>query len=380
MKSTVLWLFLAGFTGLASGQNLICNGGFESPAAVGDYLVTDVPCWQTTTNQKIELQGKSLGGATNVQGNQYVELDVASNSDIYQDIPTEPGKRYLVRFWMANRSGSPRSAYKLLWDGAVVGSALRAAGETAFIRVNAEVVATKTVSRVTLAADGPSDGVGDLIDEVSVVPIPFAGSRLGYNYYIPHFADGDTWVSTISLSSTSPLGFFSNNIEYTVYGDDGKELDARLNRVLTLNPAGSVTVDSPRPAALRAGWVKITSSEPLAASVIFRNIIPGRFDLEATVPAREPTTVTVAPFDNTDFTTGFAVANPVLIPITLSFTFVDSGGTLISTETLPLGARAHTSFALGSKFSRTANKKGQVRIAASDASGNPALFVPLGLR
>lgn len=377
MKSILLWLVFAGATW---GQNLLCNGGFESPQFPASVTATDLPCWQTSGGQKIEVQRKSAAFVNGVLGSQYVELDVNSNSDIYQDIPTVVGQRYLIRFWMANRIGSTSSAYRILWDGAELGTAQRTSSETTFTRVFAEVAATKTVSRVGIAANGPSDSVGDLLDEVSVVAISTAGSRLGYNYYLPHFADGGGWGSSLLLSNLSPPGYFAANIEYTVYADDGTVLDPRLNGTVTLNPAGSTVIDSPRPAILRAGWVKVSSSEPLQASLIFRSTLSGAFPLEATVLARELTSETVAPFDNTNFITGFAAANPGTAPITLTFTFVDQSGLTFSTTTLPLGALAHTSFAFASKFPQVGNRKGEVRIAATDAAGNPANFLPLGLR
>ena len=236
-----LW---AGLAGAAWGQNLLCNGGFESPQVGADSTMTDVPCWQTSGGQKIELQRKSAQYASGTIGNQHVELDVNTNSDIYQDVATVPGQRYLVRFRMANRTGSPRSAYRILWDGAATGTALRNSTETTFVAVTAEVVATKTVSRIGFAADGPSDGVGDLLDDVTLVPIPAAGSRLGYTLLLSPTmrmaADG----SPVSPSSIPRLpGYFAApRLKRRFFGDDGTELEAR--QTITLSPAGSTMIES----------------------------------------------------------------------------------------------------------------------------------------
>lgn len=366
---------------LAHGQNLICNGGFESPQFGGTYTVTDLPCWQTSGGQQIEVQSKGANAASGVLGNQYVELDVTTNSDIYQDIPTVIGQRYLIRFWVANRVGSPSSAFKVLWDGTLLGTVTRLATNTTFSRVFAEVVATKTVSRVAFAANGPSDSVGDLLDEVSVNPIPAVGSRLGWTYYIPHFTDGTGWESSLSLANTSPPGYFAANVEYTVYGDDGKVLDTKLNGTISLDPAASTTIPSPQAGTNRVGWVKVVSSEPLRASVVFRFITPGKTDLEATVLSRELTSQTVAPFDNSGvFITGFAALNPNAFPITLTFSFRDTAGVAIVTGRKTLLASAHASFPMNTEFPATSGKKGSVEIVATDAAGDPVNFAPLGLR
>lgn len=362
--------------GAVWGQNLLCNSSFELPQITGDYAITDVPCWQTSGTQKIEVQRKSLGVVTNVIGTQYVELDNASNSDIYQDFATVPGQRYLVRLWIANRAPSTRSQFNIYWDGALLGTASRT--ENSFVRAAAEVVATKTVSRIGLAAGGTSDGYGDLVDEVTVVPIPAAGSRAGYTYYLPHYAHGGGWASSILVVNTSPTGFFSTTVEKTQFNDAGVEVGAR--QTVTLDPAGSTVLETTPPAELQTGWVRLVSTEPLETAIIFRNIVPGRFDLEATVPAREATTATTAPFDNAAFTTGFAAANPSSTPVTLTFAFRETNGLIFSTVTLPIGPYGHTAFAFGDKFPQTAGKKGSVLISATDAAGNPAQFVPLGLR
>ncbi len=378
MKNFVLGIVLAAFAGRLSAQNLICNGGFESPQLGASGGFTDMPCWHSTTTQKLEVQNKSAGYVQGVIGTQYVELDVNTNADIYQDIPTVPGQRYMIRFWAANRIGSTRSAFRVLWDDALLGTALRDSGQTTFGRFAAEVVATKTVSRFGIAADGPSDSLGDLVDEVSVTPIPAAGSRLGHVYYLPHYADGAEWSSSLSLGNTSPN--FAATVQYSVYGDDGAELDPFLNGTVTLGPTASTVIDSPKPPELRTGWVKVQSSEPLRATVIFRSAVAGRLDLEATVLARELTTEMVAPYDNAGFTTGMAVVNPGTAPLTLAFVFHGSAGGILSTASLPLGPNAHVSFAIPAKFPLVAERSGLVEIRATDAAGNPANFVPLGLR
>lgn len=371
------WLCLA-CSGVALGQNLLCNGGFELPQVTTNSAQIELPCWRTDGGQKMEVQRRAGNFVDGVIGNQYVELDVNSNSDIYQDIPTVVGQRYLVHVWVANRFDSVSSAFQFTWDGNLFATVQRSGEDLTFTRFSAEVVATKTVSRLSILAAGPSDSVGDLLDEVSVLPIASPGSRLGYTYYIPHYADGGGWASSLLLANTSP--FFSATVEYTVLADNGTELDSRVNGTLILNVLGSTVIESPRPATLRTGWVRVASSEPLRASVIFRSILPGRFDLEATVLARELTTETVAPFDNTTFVTGFAAVNPNSFPITLTFSFRDAAGLVISTNFLSLAPGAHTSFAFGDQFASSRDRKGAVQIRATNGAGNPVDFLPLGLR
>jgi hypothetical protein len=375
LGATLLLAAIVGPSALA--QNLVCNGGFELPV-VADFAPTDVPCWQTSGGQKIEIQNKATGAAFGTLGQQHVELDVNSDSDIYQDIPTVVGQRYRIRFYIANRVGSSSSAYRVLWDDALLGTALRAQDQTTFIRITSEVVATKTVSRIGFQANGPSDSIGDLIDEVTVMPIPAVGSDLGYTYYLPHYAHGGQWTSDISLVNTSPPGYFAASVQKTVYRGDGTILEATQS--LTLNPAGSTTLRSPVPPVLSTGWVKIVSSEPLILSIVFRQVIAGRIDQDASVLSREPTTRIVGPYDNTDFTTGFAVANPTAFPMLLNFSFRNAAGAEIGNGVQSLRAQGHTAFTLPDAFTATARTKGSVIITGTYADGTPAPFLPLGLR
>lgn len=362
----------------AWSQNLVCNGGFESPAFTATSTRTTLPCWHSNTGQPIEVQTRAAGYATGTLGNQHLELDVDSNSGIYQDVPTVAGQRYRILFWVANRSGSPGSRVRIAWNGVEVSEAARSADQTGFVAIFSEVVATGPVSRLGFNAAGPSDGVGDLLDEVSLVPVPSAGSLLGYTYYIPHFADGDGWKSDILIANASIA--FGTAVEYTVIGDDGAEVAANLKGSFTLDVRRSRVIESPGSPVLRTGWVKIRSAEPINASVIFRQSAAGRPDYEATVLAREPIKRAVAPFDNSgSFITGFAVMNPGASTLQITMRYYDDSGTL-ATDTVTLQPNAHTAFALTDRVTASRGKRGLIEMTGADASGNPMDFVPLGLR
>lgn len=170
------------FAGSASAQNLLTNGSFESPAfPPGTVNGPDpIPGWTSTGG--FEVWNQFQGPAAD--GNQYLELDVSTCTTISQTIPTSASKNYLISLAFAARDGVADNRIEVLWNGAVIGSA-SADGSTQ----NGNVVWTHYTFPAQAGGAGSStlqirnvdtcDGLGSLLDDVSVVQAPVPAPVLG---------------------------------------------------------------------------------------------------------------------------------------------------------------------------------------------------------
>ncbi len=82
--------------GCGSGDELLGNGGFESPGvAPGTFVLFDaalVPPWSTTdVANQIEIWGDGFNGTPAFEGTNFAELNANSAGTLYQDVVTTPG-------------------------------------------------------------------------------------------------------------------------------------------------------------------------------------------------------------------------------------------------------------------------------------------------
>ena len=157
-------------------SDLVENGSFEDPALPGTSSLTDVPAgW--TSDGGFEIW-RGLFGFMAQDGSQHLEMDVAANTTIFQDLVTVPGTTYRLSFALANRpdfpgGGGPGPALSRIeasWDANVVLTAERT--ESTWKVFETFVTATKSTTRLELRAAGTSDGLGDFLDDVQVVEAP----------------------------------------------------------------------------------------------------------------------------------------------------------------------------------------------------------------
>jgi choice-of-anchor C domain-containing protein len=109
---------------LPSG-NLVTNGDFESPYLHGPQALvtysapsTDIPGWKVSDGT-LDLNGLYWENASGRQSLDMSGVDVAGRLE--QDVPTVPGKTYVLDFAMAgNPGGPPVKEMDVLWNGARV--------------------------------------------------------------------------------------------------------------------------------------------------------------------------------------------------------------------------------------------------------------------
>src|SRR5262245_73711 len=125
LRARTLFASLAAAASLASpavADELVVNGGFESPALEpGSWDVFgEIRGWHTASGPGIEIQNRVAGEPAS--GDQHVELDSHASSAMYQILDTVPGATYLVTYRVSARPGTDAADNRLevLWNGAVI--------------------------------------------------------------------------------------------------------------------------------------------------------------------------------------------------------------------------------------------------------------------
>jgi hypothetical protein len=154
-------------------RNLIVNGSFEAPA-IGDgswTSVRDMPGWRAVAGPGIEIQRHVVGEPAD--GDQHVELDSDAPSAMVQDIATEAGATYRLRYRVAARPGTHPDDNRLevRWNGAVVDAvtARPAGDDTRWERREVLVQAGGDRAQLELRDASPGNGTGIYVDDVRLV-------------------------------------------------------------------------------------------------------------------------------------------------------------------------------------------------------------------
>lgn len=167
----------------ASPINLVENGSFEDPDIMtGTWKMFNnidpkLPGWDLTSGTDIEVQDRVFGWKAK-DGDQLVELDSFSPTRISQEVPTQPGTNYELRYAFSPRPGTPKEDNKLevtwnstqKWETSKDGTGLKQTswGKLPFTHC----VAGNSMFPTTLLSfqdRGDSNKVGTFIDAVSVV-------------------------------------------------------------------------------------------------------------------------------------------------------------------------------------------------------------------
>lgn len=162
----------------AQAASLVVNGSFEDPGVSNGSWSTfnNITGWSSTNG--IEVRNNVAGTA--YSGNNYVELDVRSNSSIMQSIATQAGQAYELTFAYSPRIGQPASTNGIsaFWNGNLLQN-ITAAGTTVNNWVLYTFLVTGTGSdQLTFSATGTSDSLGGNIDAVALSAVPLPGAAL----------------------------------------------------------------------------------------------------------------------------------------------------------------------------------------------------------
>ena len=164
------------------GNQLITNGGFETPAlAYGTWVIYSdgtQTSWEVESGAGLEIQNHAAG--TPKEGNQLAELDSYNSSVIYQMIPTVAGKQYRFTFWYSPRPNVPAgdnaigvnvkvtSGTMVVIDD-IVGASSAGGSQTNWQQFTYYFIATDASTKITFSDEGTySNSYGGYLDDISV--------------------------------------------------------------------------------------------------------------------------------------------------------------------------------------------------------------------
>ncbi len=193
---------------------------------------------------------------------------------------------------------------------------------------------------------------------------------------IPHIADGGGAQTVITLVNLEDAP-----APYTLilYDDSGALLvlvtDAGTASSFsgTLPGHGSRTISTAGVSLTQSqGWALLVTSGTIGGSALFRISVAPWIGSEAMIPLDSGMNYRFSLiFDNSgNIANGFAMANPLSTPATISVIFKDETGTQFLTDTITLAPLNHQSFVLATKYPSTVGRRGTVELSTSGARIN----------
>jgi len=159
--------------------NLIVNGSFEQPNIGPNNFIfaPSIPGWTGgPPDNLVEIQSNFVLGPGNAaqDGVQYAELNPNNPSALSQDITgLHVGQQYLLTFYYSARPGTgPNTAQAIFEGNAPINLAAGPVNQITWIQFSQLVTATDSTSTLTFRGLTPGGSEGNLIDNVSLVPVP----------------------------------------------------------------------------------------------------------------------------------------------------------------------------------------------------------------
>ena len=225
-----------------TGNDLIENGGFETPVPIGTWHVypNGISGWAVINGAGIEIQRNSVAGAPHL-GNQLVELDshgAGSQSTMEQIIDTVPGQKYKFSFWHSPRpnnlptDGSDNqiefnvevtsTSGSLVTD--TIGETYSGSG-TVWTEYVYNFIALDTETTIRFSDAGTqSDTLGGYLDDVSVYELDCEDFSYEYGGICTLWGErdlgGDGNDAFWNFSDVKPGDYGTNMISLHVYDND----------------------------------------------------------------------------------------------------------------------------------------------------------------
>ena len=199
-----------------------------------------------------------------------------------------------------------------------------------------------------------------------------------------HFCDGGGCQSFITVTN---LEASSNAYVLQFRNDDGlpqtvvTDVGTASEHVGILQPYESKTIATSGVALSQVqGWVRLATLGIVGGSVMFRLNLTPWINSEALVPIDEGYPRYLLSFNESDGSAnGFAVTNPMSLPLPVSVVIRDEAGRTIATDNFVLAPRNHRSFVLNQKYPAVVGKRGTIDV--STPQGTTATWISVvGLR
>lgn len=238
-------------------------------------------------------------------------------------------------------------------------------------------VASCAAQTTGLAASNPGDRLNQqlLQDRLAKTKnngekqvVVFTGDRV-----IPQFVDGGSWKTSMFFVNLENHSTAFQVLFFDDAGNDmsvpvlGQGLVRGLN--VSLDAAGSIEFETAGSAPnLTQGWALLSqaTNDSVGGMAIFRQSVFGRPDQEAVVPiVSQYDNHFVLLFDNTNFVTAIALANPTTSGVDIPVNIRNQAGQIIDQRTVRLEAYSHTAFTLPDTWSSTAGRRGAIEFLTS---------------
>ena len=215
---------------LQVGQPLVQNGGFET----GDF-----PPWVLTGDPSGSSSLVDDGSffITPYDGNYAAALsEYGSVADLSQTLPTQPGKPYLLSYWLENVDvfgfGTIPNEFIVSWNGTTISSEFNA---PAFDWTYYQFVVVATTNSTVLQFGFRNDNAAFGLDDVSVTPLP-----------APQFLSVTRTTNTILLTWSAMSGLVyqvqsSASMHPTNWSNLGGALTANGSTLSASNAFGTAT-------------------------------------------------------------------------------------------------------------------------------------------
>ncbi len=173
LRGGLILLLLLGSSATVAAAQLVNNGSFEEPVVsagkspeevAATVAVANVPGWKTDRRDgRIQIRRSTGEEIRAFDGAQFLEIEARPGNQVYQDIPTVPGRTY--RWGFAYRARSGGGEFLLLIDDQLGVSRLEGSPDR-WTRVEGTHLALGTVTRIEFRP-APGTRVGSLVDAVT---------------------------------------------------------------------------------------------------------------------------------------------------------------------------------------------------------------------
>ena len=221
-----------------SDDNLIVNGSFEdTPSFGGGWTIfNSLPGWTSTAG--IEVHKNGTVGATQ-DGERKLELDVHNNTEISQSLDgLDEGRGYELTFYYKPRAenGTDTDDMVVKWNGVEV-QAVTSTDASGWTKFTIQLEAAAGSNVISFAGAGASNGIGALLDNVSLVAVDVTGSdEFGYE---TTDGDGDTSSSTLTVELA---GLYVAS-GWNAPGEKSPTVDTEAFKTVTVRDYVEATVD-----------------------------------------------------------------------------------------------------------------------------------------
>jgi hypothetical protein len=205
-----------------------------------------------------------------------------------------------------------------------------------------------------------------------LLPSSHVAGTPSYTGSFAHFASGAGWETIITLvnkgstNAQAQVNFYDESGNPSTVPLDfpqGAPAESSAAFTTTIKPGAVVVIESQGGATLSVGSAQLLADNKVSGFLIFR-YQPTVQEAAVNLQVQNSSTYTL-PFDNTSgIATGIALSVTTATSATVPILVQDDQGNLITTDTITLPGRGHTSFVLGTRYPAAGAVRGTIQFQA----------------